>query len=226
MFVLEDAYAYGISICKARRFTEEEKQSYVPEFREFGFVGIGQSEVLEYISWKDMPSRTPDGSFIGCGNRAWIVTDEEADAYRSLNAARKQEEAEKRAAEEALLRKKIAQRAAEEAATRAQFDRWDMVPIEKYVVKHTFDIHGETLSFLERDIFDVGRVVNPDYAIAPGIVGGLSSSNDNNVLMWMDYVDGSGWNEVRPLTENEKKCINAIYKYGKYAKSQVRMYER
>lgn len=189
MLVLVCNYPGDFSLLHARRFTDEEKQRYIPEFREFGFVGIGQSEGIEYILWGDSPKRSSDGEFCGCNNCAWIVTDEEADAYCSLNAARKQAEEEKRAAEE--------------AAIRARFDRWDMVPIEKYVVKHTLHIHGETLSFLERDIFDFGRVVNPNYAIAPGVVGGLSDLNDNNVLVWMAFAKGSGWQEVRPLTENE-----------------------
>lgn len=223
MLVLCFDYPNEFSIRHARRFNEEEKQRFVPAFREYGLVAIGPEEKLEYISWKDSPKRSADGVFCGSENHAWIVSEEEADAFRSLNAARMQAAQEKRAADEALQREKEAQRAAEEAQIRAHFERWDVTLIEEFTAKHTFRIGGETLVFLERDIFDYGRAVNPDYAIAPGIVSGLCDTNADNVLVWMHSVEGAGWQEVRPLTEHEALCLDAVYKFGAFAGSPTRM---
>ncbi len=52
--VCEVAYSYGIYLHKARRFTEEEKQGLAEWFKNEGFVGIGDSTKLKYISWVDV----------------------------------------------------------------------------------------------------------------------------------------------------------------------------
>lgn len=81
---------------------------------------------------------------------------------------------------------------------------------------HTLMIKSETYKFKERNIFDVGRVINPMYNIAEGIKGGI-------VIM----IDGAPWwqynDPVRPLTENERKCYDIVLKYGKYINAGIKM---
>ena len=54
--VCEIAYSYGISLCKARRFTEEEKNSCADWFKDRAFSLISDSPniKLKYISWDDV----------------------------------------------------------------------------------------------------------------------------------------------------------------------------
>lgn len=86
--VIEYAPAYGISICTARRFTEEEKQHYADWYKEIGFVGMGDHIMLRTLKWSDMPKRHSDGSFLGCDNQAWIITEDEKAYFIQLDADR------------------------------------------------------------------------------------------------------------------------------------------
>ena len=89
--VIENARAWGISICNARRFTDEEKQHYADWYKEIGFVGVGDHIKLSMLKWSDMPNRKSDGSFVGCDNQAWIITEEEKTWFIRLDAERKAE---------------------------------------------------------------------------------------------------------------------------------------
>lgn len=225
MILLQHADAYGTSLQEARRFTEEEKPQYAEWFRNYGFVSIaGTQERLPHVGWEDLPKRSPDGEFRGCTNRAWILTDEEAEHFRNLEAERARAEQEKKEAEERARAKEEAQRAAEEAKIRAQFDSWDVTSINNCTVLHTFWIKGEQLDFYERDIFDFGVVINPAYPVAPGLLdGGLCLTNKDGVMVWNVLSDESVPKDVRPLTENEAACIKAIRRMGRFAGGSVRM---
>ena len=89
--VIEHAPAYGVSICTARRFTEDEKQHYADWYTEIGFVGMGDHIMLKTLKWSDMPKRHYDGSFLGCDNQAWIITEDEKAYFIQLDADRKAE---------------------------------------------------------------------------------------------------------------------------------------
>lgn len=89
--VIEYAPAYGISICTARRFTEEEKQHYADWYKETGFVGLGDEVKLSTLGWSDMPKRSSDGSFDGCNNQAWIITEDEKAHFIQLDTERQVE---------------------------------------------------------------------------------------------------------------------------------------
>lgn len=90
------------------------------------------------------------------------------------------------------------------------------------VYKHCFRIGGSTFSFTERNVFDFGIVINPDYEITPGEFGGIAMQKEG-VLQWHTFTSDSGWTPVRPLTEHEKICWTIIAKYGKFAGSGIRM---
>lgn len=82
---------------------------------------------------------------------------------------------------------------------------------------------GEELTFIERSIFDFGTVINPDYAIKPGAKkGGLCMNGDDGKKYWYDLGD-DGWIPVRELSENEETAFKYLGRFGKYAKSGIRM---
>lgn len=103
--VCEVAYSYGVSLCNARRFTEEEKKDCADWFKDKGFVKIGDSINLEYISWVDvrdvLKERKDDGSFSGCSNCAYIISEDEWNALIELNKKKKFEK-EKKEIEESI----------------------------------------------------------------------------------------------------------------------------
>lgn len=85
--------------------------------------------------------------------------------------------------------------------------------------KHIVTVDGETFVFKERNLFDVGRVINPAYKISNGFFeGGIPSCKDGKWI-WLGLDDG--WKEVREMTENETKAFEIVRKYGKYAKLET-----
>lgn len=107
MLTIEFSPAYGTSIRSARRFTEDEKANYVDWYKDVGLVSLGDAIDLPHIGWADLPDRPADGEFPGCSNRAWIITDEDAAAYKQLNAERAQAEAAKQIREQIEHYKRI-----------------------------------------------------------------------------------------------------------------------
>lgn len=87
--------------------------------------------------------------------------------------------------------------------------------------RHFITINGKMYIFCERNIFDFGRVINPDYEISDGIKGGLASYKDGKWI-WEAFVEKYGWEKVRDMTEDEEHAFLIVQKYG-YQSSQVRM---
>lgn len=90
----EYASSSGVSLQKARRFTEEEKNKFASWYREVGFVQTSDSVDLEYLTWLDVrsvlgESKKEDGSFPGCGNATYIITDAEWNRLIELNNDKK-----------------------------------------------------------------------------------------------------------------------------------------
>ena len=77
---------------------------------------------------------------------------------------------------------------------------------------------GESFKFTDRNIFDFGRVINPEYEIAPGKKGGLRDGDN-----WTTFVNGDGWIIVRPLTAAEKAAMNYVTEFGYHANCRIRM---
>ena len=98
--VCEVAYLYSIYLRKARRFTEEEKEGLAGWFKNEGFVGIGDSTKLKYISWIDvrevLKDRKDDGSFSGCSNCAYIISEDEWNTLTELKEKKRAEEEKKK----------------------------------------------------------------------------------------------------------------------------------
>ena len=87
--------------------------------------------------------------------------------------------------------------------------------------RHIITINGKTYTFCERNIFDFGRVINPDYEISNGVKGGLASL-ENEKWIWKDYAGRDGWIKVRDMTEDEEHAFLIVQKYG-YQSSEIRM---
>lgn len=219
MLVLEYAPSYGIEILRARRFTEEEKAGYLPWFAEIGFTGVGECEKLPNITWKDLPSRKTDGCFRGCDNHAWIISEEEAASFHKLNADRQNELDRKKAqqAEEEKAAADLAER--EYNACKSQFDSWAVGDIKRkdgdLICENTFAIHGKTLRFVERSLFDCGNCINlisddPEKHYA-------YLTCENGVRVWR------GKERTFPLDEDEIACVLAMCKYGTISRMPIRM---
>lgn len=87
--------------------------------------------------------------------------------------------------------------------------------------KHTITINGETFAFRERNLFDVGRLINPAYKISDEFSEGGVPSCKAGKWIWLGFNDG--WEEVREMSQNEAKAFNIVRKYGIYNNSEARM---
>lgn len=147
MLTLCYAPSYGIEICEARRLTTEEKRHYAAWFAETGFIGVGSHTDLPCISHEDLPNRSDDGSFLGCYNQAWIITEAEAASYEKLNRQRQNE-------------KDLAQKAAQDAHNaktadfetgyencKKQFESWTVTDVKQNRVIYSLSTH---LFFMEK----------------------------------------------------------------------------
>ena len=87
---------YGISLCHARRFDDEEKKKYVEGYRERGFVCTSNSIKLNSLCFSDyydfIKDKESDGSFDGCCNQAYIITEKEWNELIALNEKKGNEE--------------------------------------------------------------------------------------------------------------------------------------
>lgn len=227
--VINHDLGYDTCILPARRLNEEEKKRYSEWFSESGFVGMGVRIPLKHIKYHDMPKRKPDGTFSGGSDSVWIISPEEYDRYIKENEKREKEIQEKEVEQRRQWEEKKAQYEKEKAELISKVDDWSIREYNIHdeggktkVYKHCFRIGGSTLSFTERNVFDFGIVINPDYEIIPGETGGIVMRKDG-LLQWHTFSGDNGWIPVRPLTEHEKICWTIIAKYGKFAGSSIRM---
>ena len=227
--VIDHDFGYNTCILPARRLNEEEKKRYSKWFGESGFVGMGVRIPLKHIRYHDMPKRKPDGTFSGGSDSVWIISPEEYDGYINENKNREKEIREEEAEERRQWEEKKAQYEKEKAEWVSQVDDWTVREYNIHdeggktkIYWHGFRIGGVTLSFTERNIFDFGIVINPDYEIIPGESGGIAMQKDG-AMQWHTFTSDSGWIPVRFLTEYEKICWTIIAKYGKFAGAGIRM---
>lgn len=101
MRVLEWAPSYGLSLARARWATAEEKKHLNPDVAEAVMYGIPGTEIeLKELFSSDRPVRQGDGSFLGCNNQTWIISEGEWLAYVALNQTRREERERKELLEE------------------------------------------------------------------------------------------------------------------------------
>ena len=94
-------------------------------------------------------------------------------------------------------------------------------PTKRYI--HTITVNGKTYRLQEQNLFDVGRLINPCYAIKPGISsGGMFYRDENNTPCWRRFQPNDA-TVCRPLEKDELRAYEIVLKYGKFAKSRIRM---
>lgn len=154
---------------------------------------------------------------------------EEYDGYIHENEKRENAIREKEAEEQRQWEEKKAQYEKEKAEMISQVDDWSVSEQNirdeggnTKIYRHRFLIGGETLLFTERNVFDFGVVINPNYEITSGESGGIAIEKDG-VLQWHIFSSDNGWIPVRSLTDHEKICWTIIAKYGKFAGASIRM---
>lgn len=87
---------YGVTVQRARRLTEAEKGRYLPVYKEYMMISTGERTPLEHVRTDDLIAsglllRKPDGEFPGCGNSAYIISDDERTQLIALNERNKME---------------------------------------------------------------------------------------------------------------------------------------
>lgn len=82
-----------------------------------------------------------------------------------------------------------------------------------YEYTHTIKIDGEQFIIIERSVFDFGRVLNP-------LSGGMYGRREGK---WcIEHLTDKGW-VAEPISENQARAAEIVWKYGEYAGSCVRM---
>jgi uncharacterized protein YxjI len=175
------------------------------------------------VVWNGDITRDMDEIFVECKHAlqgAFDIdspnqTDEEI--INKINTAKsKFEEEKKRLAEKEQKQKeleKLRKKATMTTTTHQVVDEGGKTIQAKHRV--TLE-NGQTFSFSDRNIFDVGRIINPDYEIVPGKHGGLFEKGK-----WESYEEESGWIEIRSLAKAEKEAYDYVVNFGYYSNNYV-----
>jgi hypothetical protein len=164
---------------------------------------------------------------------AWIAELMDAGTSDEVKQIRAEEQ-RKREAEEAARAEKQRAFEAEKAEAESYFTSVDVKERHirdeggktiKYVCTFTTK-DGRVFRLLDRNLFDVGRIINPDYSVAEGLDEGGLVSKENGTLVWKKFVDADnephGWRTVRPLDKDELAAFKVMDYIG-HAKSGIRM---
>lgn len=90
----------------------------------------------------------------------------------------------------------------------------------KYCV-HDFRIGNDKYRFVERNIPDIGIVINPDYKISDDVphIGGVPKQY-GELMFWDYFFEDKGWQRIRTLSNNELICLDIIQKNGYFSLGQ------
>jgi hypothetical protein len=81
-----------VRLIDGRRLTGSEKLNKADWYKEIGLIGTGAYINLPRLRWTDVRAvtgtRHSDGSYMGCDNSAWIITEAEWDLLLALNSER------------------------------------------------------------------------------------------------------------------------------------------
>jgi hypothetical protein len=137
-------------------------------------------------------------------------------------------ENEKREKEKAEREAKIAKREAERNRVLSQVREVNTVAKEivdeggkttQYI--HTITTHnGNVYKFSDRNVFDVGRIINPMYDVEGH--DGCICLNENGSRYWQHFVNGKGLTTIRPLNDDELLALDVLQWVG-FANARVRM---
>lgn len=89
---------------------------------------------------------------------------------------------------------------------------------------HTITFHdGEKLTFIERNLFDVGVVINPSYSISQEIESGGLCMDLDGIKQWYNFTGDAGWQPVRELTVNEITALEYLHIFGGFSGARTRI---
>lgn len=112
------------------------------------------------ISHEDLPNRPDDGSFLGCYNQAWIITEAEAASYERLNHQRQNEKDLAQKAAQDAYNAKIADFETGYENFKKQFESWTVTDVKQkqgdLFAEHTFVLHGKEFSLLKEICMTLG----------------------------------------------------------------------
>lgn len=122
---------------------------------------------------------------------------------------------EKKEIEEKLAKEKQKELDFQEVKKFEEEKKYDSSEKANYYIYTVAFKNGKEYSFVDRNLFDVGRVINPNYEVAKGLGGGLiHKDKETNKYYWQTFNNKEGWIIVRELEEEELKAYNLVEKYG------------
>lgn len=83
--------------------------------------------------------------------------------------------------------------------------------------EHHVIVNGRDYMFIERSVFDFGRVINPN---GHGLV---DYNRENDEYYIRIFVDNEGWVRDRKMSDDEARAYLIVFKYGRYARAGIRM---
>ncbi len=83
--------------------------------------------------------------------------------------------------------------------------------------EHHVIVNGRDYMFIERNIFDFGRVINPN---GRGLVDHDSATDR---YYTEKFIDNKGWIRDREMSDDEVRAYMIVLKYGRYARAGIRM---
>ena len=193
LWALEWATSYGISICRATH-NSPRLDDFAVWYRPYAIFNIGEGKTpLPHMSCHELPERKADGSFPGCDNHAWILTDEEVNHYKALNQHRADIEMDKKEA-------KMLLQDAEETLKQARKLDFEKRMEHSFTIKEIEDEGGKTKSVHERPKKQEGlkMEIKIDAKRLAELI--IENANRTGATDWKIYADQDGRLDVRHNT--------------------------
>ena len=228
-YAIADGFEDGIVLTQARHCNEEEKYELSEFYQEYALFPEGKPLPLLYLTPDDLPDRPEDGTFLKLNNHVWILDENERQRYLNLNQARYDAEDEIRKQERKAAAQKKAKHDRKMLSLLSNIEGW-RVSSEQVIDEgghttiyhHKITIHGQTLTFLEQNVYNFGRVVNPEYALSESVSSGGLQMDYRGKAFWYTLDNHNKWTPVRELTEDEKLATTLIENYGKGVNEKIR----
>lgn len=185
--------------------------------KKYGVDNIYSELAIEDVKWTEWRNRDLNGIYYRkytFNSEVQAAVTEEAERLQStiktdLEKYRENKEAEKRQKEKE--RAELLSDTNWEIKEKIIYDEGGKT--HEYI--HHITIDNKEYTIIERNVFDFGRVLNlPE--------GGMYSRTENEVFV-EHYIEKNGWERTKVEDPNEAKAAIIVFKYGKFAKSMIRM---
>ncbi|SKB48045.1 hypothetical protein SAMN06296386_101174 [Lachnospiraceae bacterium] len=228
-YAIADGFDEGIVLIRARRCNENEQYDLSEFYREYALFPEGHPTPMQFLNSEDLPDRPEDGTFLDLNNHVWILDENELQRYINLNTSRSDAVDEAKKQEKLAAAQKKARHDKQMLSLLSNIEGWHVRSEQVIdegghttIYHHKITIHGQTLNFLEQNVYNFGRVVNPEYALSETIHGGGLQMDYRGKAFWYTLDDHNKWKPVRALTEDEKLATTLIENYGKGVHDKIR----